>query len=223
MRFLRTTPGCSRFFRLIMTAGLVFSLGLLAGCGPSLSYTVSPDLIKRLPKSSRRSVFQAETVVTIAVDRMSAVKRTIDNTHREIDRTLTRIKKIKEGAANAAAREADKVDMEVDMLEAKIDFLNDKIDHFEVKLELADMELILAKAQFELAKVKLVKKHSIAFDDDEEDFIEQVKSIQSDVNDFRKEVEEDAADLKREEDEWLAVKKKYFSSIGESSKGWWTE
>ena len=43
------------------------------------------------------------------------------------------------------------------------------------------------------------------------------------MDDFRKEVDEDAAELKREEDEWLAVKKKYFSSIGESSKGWWTE
>ena len=90
-------------------------------------------------------------------------------------------------------------------------------------LKLADMELILAKAQFELSKVRLVKKHSIAFDNDEEDFVEQVKSIQQDVDEFRKEVEEDAAELKHEEEEWLAVKKRYYSSIGESVKGWWTE
>jgi chromosome segregation ATPase len=196
---------------------------LLSGCGPSLSYTVSPELIKRLPKSSRRSVFQAETVVTIAVDRKSSVKRQIDNARREIDRTEERIKKARKEAEGAAAREAEKIDMEIDMLDAKIDFLNDKIDHLEMSLKLAEMELVLAKAQFELAKVKLVKKHSIAFSDSEEDFVEQAKSIQADVDDMRKDVDEDAADLKRKEESWLAVKKKYFSSIGESSKGWWTE
>lgn len=196
---------------------------LLAGCGPSLSYTVSPDLIKRLPKSSRRSVFQAETVVTIAVDRKSSVKRKIDNARREIDRTEERIDKAKKEAQGAAAREADKIDMEIDMLDAKIDFLNAKIDHLQLRLKLADIELLLAKAQFELAKVRLVKKHSIAFSGSEEDFVDQAKSLQADVDDMRKDVDADAADLKRKEEQWLAVKKKYFSSIGESSKGWWTE
>ncbi len=196
---------------------------LLAGCGPSLSYTVSPDLIKRLPKNSRRSVFQAETVVTIAVDRKSSVKRQIDNARREIDRTEERIRKVNKEAEGAGARDAEKIDKEIDMLDAKIDFLHEQIDHLEMSLKLAEMELVLAKAQFELAKVKLVKKHSIAFGGSEEDFMEQAKSIQEDVDDMRKDVDKDAADLKRSEEEWLAVKKKYFSSIGESSKGWWTE
>jgi hypothetical protein len=197
--------------------------GLLAGCGSSLSYSVSPDLIRRLPKSSRRSVFQAETVVTIAVDRKSAIKRKIDSTTREVERTEERIKAIEKELASAGARDADKLDMEIDMLEAKIDYLKDVISHQEVRLDLAEKELLLAKAQFELSKVKLVKKHSIAFDGDEEDFVDQVTDLQEKVDEFRKDVDEDAADLKLAEEEWLAIKKRYYSSIGESSKGWWTD
>lgn len=204
-------------------AAVLMAMVLLAGCGPSLSHTVPPDLLKRLPKSSRRSVFQARTVVTIAVDRKSAVNRKIDSTQREIERTLEKIKAAEKERSAASAREADRMAMEIQMLKAKVDYLHDVIDHLEVKMDLADMELVLARAQFELSKVNLVKKHSIAFDGDEEDFVEQVKSIQEDVDEFRREVEEDAAELKREEEAWLAVKKRYYSSIGESSKGWWTE
>ena len=196
---------------------------LLIGCGGSLSYTVDQSLIKRLPKSSRRSVFQAETVVTIAVDQMSTTKRQIDTTRREIARTEERIENLKKRQEAAAAREADKIDMEIDMLWAKVGYQEDKIDHLYFVLKLRDKELLLAKAQFELAKVKLVKKHSIAFDGNEEDFVDQVRSLQEEVNEFRMDVEEDAADLKASEDEWLAVKKRYFSAVGESSKGWWTE
>jgi hypothetical protein len=113
--------------------------------------------------------------------------------------------------------------MEIDMLWAKVSYLEDKVDHLHFVLKLRDRELLLAKAQFELAKVKLVKKHSISFDGNEEDFVDQVRSLQEKVNDFRMDVEEDAADLKVSEDEWLAVKKQYYSAVGESSKGWWTE
>ena len=109
------------------------------------------------------------------------------------------------------------------MLGAKVDYLEDKVDHLYYSMKLRDKELLLAKAQFELAKVKLVKKHSIAFDGSEEDFVDQVRSFQEVVDEFRMDVEEDAADLKASENEWLAVKKSYFSAVGESSKGWWTE
>jgi hypothetical protein len=201
----------------------ILAATLLTGCAGSLSYSVDQSLIKRLPKSSRRSVFQAETVVTIAVDQKSTTKRRIDTTKREIARTEERIQDLKKRQEAAAAREADKIDMEIDMLWAKVDYLEDKVDHLKYVLKLRDEELLLAKAQFELAKVKLVKKHSIAFDGSEEDFVEQVRSLQEEVNEFRMDVEEDAADLKASEDEWLAVKKRYFSAVGESSKGWWTE
>lgn len=201
----------------------ILTATLLTGCAGSLSYTVDQSLIKRLPKSSRRSVFQAETVVTIAVDQKSTTKRRVDTTKREIARTEERIQDLKKRQEAAAAREADKIDMEIDMLWAKVDYLEDKVDHLKYVLKLRDEELLLAKAQFELAKVKLVKKHSIAFDGSEEDFVEQVRSLQEEVNEFRMDVEEDAADLKASEDEWLAVKKRYFSAVGESSKGWWTE
>jgi len=194
----------------------------LLGCG-SLSYTVDQSLIRRLPKSSRRSVFQAETVVTIAVDQKSTTKRKIDSTKREVARTEERIKSLKKRQESAAAREADKIDMEIDMLGAKVDYLEDKASHFRYVLKLRDKELLLAKAKFELEKVRLVKKHSIAFDGDEEDFLKQVRSLQEEVDEFRMDVEEDAADLKVSEDEWLAVKRQYYSAVGESSKGWWTE
>ena len=82
---------------------------------------------------------------------------------------------------------------------------------------------MLAKAQFELAKVRLVKKHSIAFSGTIEEFEEQVKDIQADVSSLRKEVDSEAAALKVEEEKWLSAKKRYYSAIGESSKGWWTE
>ena len=202
---------------------VLFAAVMLTGCAGSLSYTVDQSLIKRLPKSSRRSVFQAETVVTIAVDQKSTTKRQIDSTRREIARTEERVESLKKRQEAAAAREADKIDMEIDMLWAKVSYLEDKVDHLYFVLKLRDKELLLAKAQFELAKVKLVKKHSIAFDGNEEDFVDQVRSLQEEVNDFRMDVEEDAADLKASEDEWLAVKKRYFSAVGESSKGWWTE
>ncbi len=207
---------------LALAAGISFSWTAI-GCGPSLSYSVPPDLIKRLPKSSRRSVFQAETVVTIAVDRKSSVNREIENTKREIVRAASKIAKAKKRQDSAGDQAANKIDREIDMLDAQGDYLAAKLDHLAVRYRLALMELVLANAQFELSKVKLVKKHSIAFDEDEADFVDQVKSIQADVDDFRKDVEEDAAELKRDEAVWLAVKKKFFSSIGESAKGWWTE
>jgi len=202
---------------------VILTAAMLAGCAGSLSHTVDPSLIKRLPKSSRRSVFQAETVVTIAVDQKSTTKRQIDSTKREIARTEERIQDLKKRQEAAAAREADKIDMEIEMLWAKVGYLEDKVDHLRYVMKLRDKELLLAKAQFELAKVKLVKKHSIAFDGSEEDFVDQVRSLQEEVNEFRMDVEEDAADLKVSEDEWLAVKRRYFSAVGESSKGWWTE
>jgi archaellum component FlaC len=202
---------------------VILTAAMLAGCGGSLSYTVDQSLIKRLPKSSRRSVFQAETVVTIAVDQMSTTKRKIDSTKREIARIEERIQDLKKRREAAAAREADKIGMEIDMLWAKVSYLEDRVDHLHYVMKLRDKELLLAKAQFELAKVKLVKKHSIAFDGSEEDFVDQVRSLQEEVNEFRMDVEEDAADLKVSEDEWLAVKRQYFSAVGESSKGWWTE
>jgi cell division protein FtsB len=209
----------------IKTACLVviFTAATLLGCGASLSYSVDQSLIKRLPKSSRRSVFQAETVVTIAVDQKSTTKRQIDGAKREIDRTEERVKNLEKQKDSAAAREVDKINMEIDMLEAKVDYLEDKVDHLYYVLKLRDKELLLAKAQFELAKVKLVKKHSIAFDGSEEDFVDQVRSLQEEVNEFRLDVEEDAVDLKLSENEWLVVKKKYYSAVGESSKGWWTK
>lgn len=196
---------------------------MLLGCGASLSHSVDQSLIKRLPKSSRRSVFQAETVVTIAVDQKSTTKRQIESAKREISRTEERIDSLKKRQEAAAAREADKIDMEIDMMGAKVDYLDDKVDHLYYVLKLREKELLLAKAQFELAKVKLVKKHSIAFDGSEEDFVDQVRSLQEEVDEFRMDVEEDAADLKLSENEWLAVKKRYYSAVGESSKGWWTE
>jgi hypothetical protein len=209
----------------IKTACLIVFLTamMLLGCGASLSYSVDQSLIKRLPKSSRRSVFQAETVVTIAVDQKSTTKRQIDSAKREISRTEGRIENLKKRQESAAAREADKIDMEIDMMGAKVDYLEDKVDHLRYVLKLRDKELLLAKGQFELAKVRLVKKHSIAFDGSEEDFVDQVRSLQEEVDEFRMDVEEDAADLKLSENEWLAVKKKYYSAVGESSKGWWTE
>jgi cell division protein FtsB len=201
----------------------ILAAATLLDCGASLSLTVDPSLIKRLPKSSRRSVFQAETVVTIAVDQKSTTGRQIESTKREIARTEERIRDLKKHQETAPAREADKIDMEIDMLDAKVDYLEDKVDHLRYVLKLRDKELLLARAQFELAKVKLVKKHSISFDGSEEDFVDQVRSLQEKVDEFRKDVEEDAADLKVSENEWLAVKKRYFSAVGESSKGWWTE
>jgi cell division protein FtsB len=209
----------------IKTACLVviFTAATLLGCGASLSYSVDQSLIRRLPKSSRRSVFQAETVVTIAVDQKSTTKRQINGAKREIDRTEERVKNLENSQDSAAAREVDKINMEIDMLEAKVDYLDDKVDHLYYVLKLRDKELLLAKAQFELAKVKLVKKHSIAFDGSEEDFVDQVRSLQEEVNEFRLDVEEDAVDLKLSENEWLVVKKKYYSAVGESSKGWWTK
>ncbi len=218
-----TEPTIKTVISLLFVWIAVTLSGSLIGCRPSLSYTVSEDLLRRLPKSSRRAEFQAKTVVTIAIDRRSTVKREIKTTRNEISRTHEKIKKAKEQKSKGGAREADKIDLEVDMLGSKVNYLHDMVDHHQVRLKLAEMELILAKAQYELSKVRLVKSNNIGFDGDEEDFVSQVKSIQEDVNDFRKDVGADAADLKRREEEWLVVKKKYYSSIGESSKGWWTE
>jgi predicted acylesterase/phospholipase RssA len=209
--------------RLLIVWIMAFLAGALSGCGPSLSHTVPDDLLRRLPKSSRRAEFQAKTVVTIAVDRRSTVKREIKTALNEISRTRDKIRKAKEQKGKVGAREADKIDLQIDMLGSKVDYLHDVVDHHRVRQKLAEMELVLAEAQYELSKVRLVKSNNISFDGDEEDFIDQVKSIQEDVDEFRKEVEADAADLKRLEEQWNAVKKKYYSSIGESSKGWWTE
>lgn len=196
---------------------------VLGGCGPSLSHTVPDDLLKRLPKSSRRSVFQAETVVTIAIDRRGGIKRTVDNSVREIDRTREKIKEAGKRRSQASGDKKANIDLEVDMLDAKIDYLYEVIDHQDICQKLADWELVLAKAQFELAKVRLVKKHSISYSGSVEDFEGQVNGIKADVDGLRKDVDAEAAVLKVEEEKWLASKKRYYSAIGESSKGWWTE
>ncbi len=193
------------------------------GCGGSLSHVVSEDLIKRLPKNSRKTVFQSETVVTIAMDRKSLEARKIKSLQRDIARTEQKIKLVEKERNTSSGTKADKLEREIDMLHEKVEYLEEVIDHQRERLELADKELTLAKAQFELSKVKLIKKHSIAFDGDESDFVDQVRSIQEDVEGKRKEVGQDEARLKRKESEWLAAKKRYYSSIGESSKGWWTE
>ncbi len=211
-----------RKYLVFSCASLLLAAGFSA-CGPSLSYTVPDDLLQRLPKKSRRSVFQAETVVTIAVDRKSAVKREQESTHREIDASRERIEKIeKESSAGGPAAEK-KGQAEINMLEASIDYLKEKLDHLDLALSVAEDELLLARAQFELAKLQLVKKHAIAYSGDEKDFVEQVNDIQRYVEKRRRRLEQDAAELKREEDKFMEIKRRFFSSIGESSKGWWTE
>lgn len=211
-----------RKYLLFSCATLLLAAGFSA-CGPSLSYTVPDDLLQRLPKKSRRSVFQAETVVTIAVDRKSAVKREQENTRREIDALRERIEKIEKESASESSAAEKKGKAEINMLEANIDYLEEKLDHLGLALSVADDELLLARAQFELAKVQLVKKHAIAFGGDEKDFVEQVNDIQRYVEKRRRQLEQNAAALKREEDKFMEIKKRFFSSIGESSKGWWTE
>lgn len=206
----------------LLGAALVLAAGE-AGCGASLSKTVPPDLIQRLPKNTRRGVFQAETVVTIAVDRKANVKREIDNAEREIDRTKEKIREAEKRRAAAPGPEAEKIDLEIKMYQARIDYLDESLGHLAMRLKLADKELLLARSQFELEKVKLVKKHAISFDTPVEDFEEQVQDMQAEVDRYRKVVDEDAAELKREEEKWLEVKKAYFSTIGEGTKGWWTE
>lgn len=201
----------------------VIMFGGLVSCGPSLSLTVPDDLLLRLPKNSRRSVFQAETLVTIAVDQKGSIKRQIENTELEISRTKTKIDESKKARSAATGRNADKITLEIHMLNVKEDYLEDDLDHQHTLYKFADKELLLAKAQFELVKVQLVKKHSIAFNKDEADFVNQVKKIEDYVNDFRKDVDAEAAKLKRSEEKWLAAKKEYYGAIGESDKGWWTE
>jgi hypothetical protein len=203
--------------------GVAWLILFLAGCAPSLSYVVPEDLILRLPKNARRGVFQAETVVTIAVDKKSSIKRDADSTLREIDRTREKIAQVEKQASKAGDREADKMELEIKMLKSKIDYLERLVEHQEIRAKLAEKELLHAMAQFELEKAKVVKKHAMVLDDAVEDFERQVKDMQAEVDDFKKEVDQDAAELKEEENRWLAVKKEYYSSVGESSKGWWTE
>lgn len=202
---------------------LAVFLGGFIGCGPSLSLTVPDDLLLRLPKNSRKSVFQAETLVTIAIDHKGSIKRQIENTELEINRTKIKIDESKKARSAATSRTADKITLEIHMLDVKVDYLEDYLDHQHTVYKLADKELLLAKAQFELVKVQLVKTHSIAFNKDEADFVKQVKKIEAHVKDFRKKVDAEAAELKRSEEKWLAAKKEYYAAIGESDKGWWTE
>ncbi len=219
MHDVKSMPGTiDRVVRIAVLAA--FAAG---GCGPSLSHTVPEDLLQRLPKSSRRSVFQAESVVTIAFDGKGAVKRKRDTTLREIDRIGEKIEDARKRRSGASGDKADEIGLEIEMLKAKRDYLHDVVAHQDIHMKLAAWKLTLAGAQFELAKVRLVKKHSIAFSDSVEDFEAQVEDIKADVNELSREVDAEAAALKLEEEKWLAAKKRYFTRIGESSKGWWTE
>jgi ribosomal protein L11 methylase PrmA len=157
------------------------------------------------------------------VDNKSSIRRQIENAELEISRTKTKIDEVKKGRSGATTRTADKINMEIHMLEVKVDYLEDYLDHQHTRYKLAEKELLLARAQFELVKVQLVKKHSIAFNKDEADFVKQVKKIENHVNEFRKDVDAEAAKVKRSEERWLTAKKEYYAAIGESDKGWWTE
>ncbi len=196
--------------------GLAAGVVMLMGCGPSLSYTVPQETIQRLPKGSRRSVFQARTVVTIAVDRKATIRRQKEVIKRDIEKIHQKMDK--------ARKDGDKhLDLELTMLDFQVDYLKDKLDHQDTLQEMADRDLLLSKAQFELAKAKLVKKHSVAFDGEVSEFEAQLKDIRAAADEYRKKVDSEAAELKAVENQWLAAKKTYFSAIGESSKGWWTE
>jgi len=207
-------------FRAYIVVALVF---LVFGPGCGLRYTVPKDLIRRLPKSSRKSVFQARTVVTIAIDKKSSVRRKIASTRREIERTKERIEDLQAKRSRTPARKRASLDLEIAMLKAKLDFLDEKIDFLEFKLKKAAKELLLAKARFELSKAKLIKKHAIKFSGDIGDFEDQVKDLEEDARDYKKELDERQKELKAEEKQWLAVKEKYYASVGETSRGWWTE
>jgi len=211
--------------RALARRGLLVGLAALClpACGMSLRYTVDEDMLQRLPKASKRSVYQAETIVTIAIDAKGAVKRKIDNALKENDRLDAKIDEVKAQRGKASGDQVTKLGLEIRMLEAKQDYNEALVDHQRLVLKLSDRELLLARAQFELAKAQLIKKHSIQGDMAVEDFEGQVRDIQARVAEFRKDVDEEAAELKEEENRWLEAKKAYYSAIGESSKGWWTE
>jgi hypothetical protein len=202
---------------------LLWGVVSFGGCGPSLSETVPDGVIQRLPKASRRSVFQAETIVTIALDRRASVVRETQNLNRELTKTKELARLADKRLDKAKDEERDRIKQEIEVLEAKEELLDRQIDHQEIELKLADYEVVLAKAQFELAKVKLVKKHSIKFGGEEKDFTDQVQSIQEDVNDKRKDVADDEKEVKEQEESFLALKKKYNMMDGEPSKGWWVQ
>jgi hypothetical protein len=212
------------FHRIALAVTLAAMVGGgLPACGASIRYTVDEDLLQRLPKASRRSVYQAETVVTIAIDAKGAEKRKVDNALRENDRLEAKLAEAKLRRAKAAGNQVATIDLEIRMLKARLAYNDELVDHQRIRIKLADKELTLARAQFELAKARLVEKHSISSSASVKDFEEQVTDIQAHVLKFRKKVEADAADLKEEEARWLEAKKAYYSAIGESSKGWWTE
>ncbi|RME25733.1 MAG: hypothetical protein D6806_07435, partial [Deltaproteobacteria bacterium] len=125
--------------------------------------------------------------------------------------------------SGAGGQKKARLEAELDMLDAKERYLGAKGEFLERSLEVADKEVMLARAQFELAKLKLVKKHSIAFDGDEQDFVEQVEDWKHTVEEERRDLQQMEAELKLEEKKWLEAKKRFYSSVGESSKGWWTE
>ena len=126
--FLRFGLGRSSGVLVCMLSCAVMFGGLVS-CGPSLSLTVPDDLLLRLPKNSRKSVFQAETLVTIAVDHKGSIKRQIENTELEITRTKTKIDESKKARSAATARNADKIKLEIHMLNVKVDYLEDDLDH----------------------------------------------------------------------------------------------
>ncbi len=188
---------------------LLFTLPLLAACGPRYGMRVPDEMVKKLPYETRIELLEAENDLALAIDK-------VDEASSEIGRARDNIRRARSRAKAAEAeldRAEDNVSKEVaqltiDEAEARVDYLRAR-QHLNVALlDVEQLALRCAFAKFELARVTAARKAKVEGSEelDPKKFEEQVAGCETAVKEERAGLGSNTAEEKAAREAWEAKK-----------------
>jgi hypothetical protein len=188
---------------------LLFTLPLLAACGPRYGMRVPDEMVKKLPYETRVELLEAENDLAVAIDK-------VDQASSEITRARDNIRRARSRAKAAEAeldRAEDNVSKEVarltiDEAEARVDYLR---AHQHLNVALLDVEqlaLRCAFARFEVARLTTARKAKVEGSEalDPKKFEEQVAACEAEVKEERAGLGANTAEEKAAREAWEAKK-----------------
>ena len=188
---------------------LLFTLPLLAACGPRYGMHTPDEMVKKLPYETRIELLEAENELALAIDKVDEASSEIARARDNIRRARSRAK----AAESELDRAEDNVSKEVAQLtiyeaEARVDFLRAR-QHLNVALlGVEQLALRCAFAKFELARVTAARKAKVEGSEelDPKKFEAQVADCEAAVKEERAELGSNTAEEKAAREAWEAKK-----------------